>query len=423
MTMSPVPAAPPVGYWGALRAMPPQALAFVFAAGVVSVSVFGMYLVLLNLYLLRLGYGPEFIGLVQGSGIFAIVALSMPASAAGRRWGLHWLIVGGISAASVALVGLSLADLAPESIRSVWILAFNLAGTSALTLHYVNSSPYQMAISTEADRAYQFSLRWVFVSFGAFAGSVLAGFLPDAFALLPGVQPDSAEAFRFAMLTGAVLLLLAPLAMMAAGRSQVTQASSPRETSGHLPLRLLAATALVMLLSSACMAAGRTFANVYLDSALAVPTPRIGLIVAIGHVMGVPCALLMPRLVKHLGANSTAALGFLGAALMMVPLALVPHWAAAGAALVVLNALGAVVEPVFSMFTLSLVRDSWRPAMAGVTITSASASYAVISLAGGYVIAGPGFAFFFLVAGALSLLGVAIFRLLSVRGSLFKRPI
>ena len=100
MTMSPAPAAPPDGYWGALRAMPPQALAFVFAAGVVSVSIFGMYLVLLNLYLLRLGYGPEFIGLVQGTGIFAIVALSMPASAAGRRWGLHGLIVGGISAAS-----------------------------------------------------------------------------------------------------------------------------------------------------------------------------------------------------------------------------------------------------------------------------------------------------------------------------------
>ncbi|MCY4110282.1 MAG: hypothetical protein OXG11_14815, partial [Chloroflexi bacterium] len=62
MTISPAPAVPAVGYWGALRAMPQQALAFVFAAGVVSVSVFGMYLVLMNLYLLRLGYGPEFIG-------------------------------------------------------------------------------------------------------------------------------------------------------------------------------------------------------------------------------------------------------------------------------------------------------------------------------------------------------------------------
>ena len=95
---------------------------------------------------------------MQGTGIFAIVALSMPASAAGRRWGLHGLIVGGMSAASLALVALSLADLAPEAIRSAWILLFNLAGTSALTLHYVNSSPYQMAISTEADRTYQFSL-------------------------------------------------------------------------------------------------------------------------------------------------------------------------------------------------------------------------------------------------------------------------
>ena len=423
MTTSPMPAAPPAGFRSALRAMPPQARAFVFAAGVVSVSIFGMYLVLLNLYLLRLGYGPEFVGLVQGTGIFAIAALSMPASAAGRRWGLHGLIVGGISAGSLALVALSLADLAPESIRSAWILVFNLAGTSALTLFYVNSSPYQMAISTEADRTYQFSLRWVFVSLGAFAGSVLAGFLPDAFTLLPGVEADSAEAFRFAMLTGSLLLLLAPLAMMAAGPSQVTQASARREASDPAPLKLLAAIALVMLLCSACMAAGRTFANIYLDSPLAVSTPRIGLIVAIGHIMGAPGALLIPKLVRHAGGGGTAALGFLGAALMMLPLALIPHWAAAGVALVVLNALGAIVEPAFSIFTLSLVRDSWRPAMAGVTITSGSASYGFISLAGGYVIAGPGFAFFFLAAGALSLLGVAVFRLLSVRGNLFRLPI
>ena len=400
--------------------MPPQALAFVFAAGVVSVSIFGMYLVLLNLYLLRLGYGPEFIGLVQGTGIFAIAVLSVPASAAGGRWGLHGVIVTGIFASSLALVALSLADLTPESIRAAWILLFNLASTAALTLHYVNSSPYQMAISTEADRAYQFSLRWVFVSLGAFAGSVLAGFLPDAFALFPGVEPDSAEAFRFAMLTGSLLLLLAPLAMMAAGSSQVTQASARREASDPAPLKLLAAIALIMLLASACMAAGRIFANVYLDSALAVSTPRIGLIIAIGHIMGVPGALLMPKLVRHAGGGNTTLLGFLGASLMMLPLALIPHWAAAGVALVVLNALGAIVEPAFSMFSLILVRDSWRPTMAGVTITSGSASYGFISLAGGYVIAGPGFAFFFLAAGALSLLGVAVFRLLSVRGNLFK---
>ena len=400
--------------------MPVQARAFMFAAGVVSVSIFGMYLVLLNLYLLRLGYGPEFIGLVQGTGIFAIAALSVPASAVGRRWGLHRMIVTGLSIGSLALVGLSLADLAPEWIRSAWILVFNLAGTSALTLFYVNSSPYQMAISTEADRAHQFSLRWVFISLGAFAGSVLAGLLPDAFAVLPGVEPDSAEAFRLAMLTGSLLLLLAPLAMLAAGPARATEVSARPGTPASAPLKLFAAIAVVMLLCTACMAAGRIFANIYLDSALAVSTPRIGLIVAIGHIMGVPGALLMPRLVKHAGTGNTAALGFLGAALMMLPLALIPHWAAAGVALVVLNAIGAIVEPAFSIFTLGLVRDSWRPAMAGVTITFGSASYGFISLAGGYVIAGPGFAFFFLAAGALSLLGVAVFRLLSVRGNLFK---
>ena len=393
---------------------------FVAASGLVALTIFGLYSVLLNLYLLRLGYGPEFIGLVQGTGIMAISVLSMPASAAGRRWGLNRVIIAGLSAGSLALVALSLSDLAPESIRAAWILVFNFAGTTAMTMYYVNSNPYQMAITTEADRTYHFAIRWAMVSLGGFVGSMFAGFLPGVFTLIPGVEPDSAGAFRLALLTGALLLLLAPLAMFAGRPPHAARATARRGPSEPAPLKLFAAIALVVLLWTASMAVGRTFFNIYMDSALTVSTPRIGLVIAAAQITAAPAALLMPRLVRRAGRGNASALGFLVAALTMLPLALIPNWAAAGAALMVLSVIGAIVEPAFSMFTLSLVPDSWRPAMAGVTITSGAASFGLISLAGGYVIAGLGYGFLFLGAAGVSVIGVALFWLLFVRGSRFE---
>ncbi len=59
----------------------------------------GVYSILLNLYLLRLGHGPRFIGLVNAAGQFAFITISIPAGVMGRRWGRvaslswAWLVV------------------------------------------------------------------------------------------------------------------------------------------------------------------------------------------------------------------------------------------------------------------------------------------------------------------------------------------
>ncbi len=396
-----------------------DARVFLAASGIHAIVIFGIYVVLLNLYFLRLGYGPEFIGIVQGTGILAIGVLSVPAGAAGRRWGLRRVIIGGLFGGSASLVALALSDMAPESIRVPWIVALNLGATSAMTLYYVNHGPYQMSISTEADRTYQFSLRWAFVSLGAFAGSMLAGFLPGFFGAFAGVGPDSPAAFRLSLLTASLLLLIAPLAMLTARPSPEALPHAQRTRPEPAPLRLFAAIAVVVLLWTASIGAGRTFFNLYLNSALGVSTPQIGLLVAAGQLMSVPAALLLPVLIRRVGRGNAAGLGFLGSALTMLPLALIPNWGAAGAAFMILSVFAAIIEPAFSMFSLTLVSDSWRPAMSGVATTFSAASFGLIALAGGYVIAGFGYEILFLAAGGISAIGVVLFWLLFLRGSQF----
>jgi MFS family permease len=57
----------------------------------------GIYTVLLNLYLLRLGYGPEFIGLVNAVGLLALALFFLPAGAITRRWGLRRAMIAGLA--------------------------------------------------------------------------------------------------------------------------------------------------------------------------------------------------------------------------------------------------------------------------------------------------------------------------------------
>ncbi|MBT5327347.1 MAG: hypothetical protein HOL51_14620, partial [Gemmatimonadetes bacterium] len=59
-------------------------LVSVMASGV---CYMGLYFLLINLYLLRLGYGLEFIGVFVSTGAFSFAISSLPAGIVGRRFG------------------------------------------------------------------------------------------------------------------------------------------------------------------------------------------------------------------------------------------------------------------------------------------------------------------------------------------------
>jgi MFS family permease len=60
---------------------------YLLSRTMVGFGYFCLYSVLFNLYLLRLGYGPGFVGLVNAVGFLTNALFSLPAGALGRRWG------------------------------------------------------------------------------------------------------------------------------------------------------------------------------------------------------------------------------------------------------------------------------------------------------------------------------------------------
>jgi MFS family permease len=86
----------------------------------------------------------------------------------------------------------------------------------------------------------------------------------------------------------------------------------------------------------------------------------------------------------------------LGTGLSLLPLALLPHWAAAGLGNLGVIALAAIWMPAFQVYQMELVSSRWRSLAYGIVSMAMGFTFASISLIGGYVAAEWGYRSLFL---------------------------
>src|SRR5437763_6343971 len=88
--------------WGVLRPFNRSIHLWLLAFAAAGFTYFGVQAVLFNLYLLRLGFEPQFIGLLIGSGQLVFALAALPSGELGRRVGVR-----GAFAAGMVLLGLA----------------------------------------------------------------------------------------------------------------------------------------------------------------------------------------------------------------------------------------------------------------------------------------------------------------------------
>jgi MFS family permease len=394
-------------YWQTLRLFSRDLRLFLVAAALVGFAWDGVRAVLMNLWLLRLGYGPDFVGLVNAVGAFAFAILCLPAGALGTRWGSRNMLIAGMGLLAAGSWLMPLAEFLAGDWQAGCVLLASILIHAGLSLYLVNGLPFMMGATNLRDRNHAFSVHLAIAPLAAFVGSLIAGALPALFAELLGVPVTDAAVYRYPLWLGALLLTPGVFVLLRTRAATVQpvktpEASPPGSPAERPPYGLMLMMALIMALRFAGRGSVFTFFNVYLDDALAAPTSLVGALAAGAQLLSVPAALVAPLLVGRWGNPRVIVWGMVGIAASTIPLALVPHWTAAGFGFVSSTAFFIVSAGPMRVFSQELVAPRWQATMASAFMMGPGLSYALVSLVGGFAIMSVGYQTVFLVSALLA---------------------
>jgi MFS family permease len=341
-----------------------------------------------------------------GQLVWAIAAL--PAGLASNRLGLRNGRLLGQAVFACALGLMLLVERQPKPLWPLWLIGCQTVMMVGVALITVTISPYLMHVTGEQERRHAFAVFQAIIPATAFAGSLLAGWLPGLFAGMFGMTLDQAAPYRLALWAGPLLILLAMLPLWRADPGKTRVPDVQQATGEPAPVGLLTFFGLVVYLAAIGEGTVRTFFNVYLDAGLAVPPAQIGIIMGLAQLLPIGAALSAPLLMARWGTGYALAGATLGIAASLLLLALVPAvWMVALAYMAVIATV-TVMATTRDLLGQELVTLRWRTTIAGVAMIGLALGWATAGLAGGYLIEEVGYGALYFAGAAAALLAAVL---------------
>lgn len=406
-----------IDYWRSLRRSSRDAKLFLVATTLVSFAVFsGIYPVLFNLYILRLGYGPDFVGLINSLNLLGYAIGCLPAGVLCQRCGVRRTLIWGMWSILIGYGLQPLAEVVPVVARDGWLVISGLVGNLGLALFLTASHPLMMRVTALDERNHVYSARSALSLAAGVVGGLVGGWLPPFFSGGSAAALAQAAPYSWGLLCGAALLVPGLFAVhrldVRLDQKPCDETSVDRQATRGGPWAVglvIGLLALVDLLVLSSEGAGRTFFNVYLDAGLAVPVERIGMMVAMAQLMAIPTVMAMPSLARHWGNGTLVLLNSLAMAAGVGVIALTRTWLGAAIGYVVLLAAAQARVSTSPVFQMSQVPVRAQPIMAAVAGVSLGLCWSLTSAAGGIAIQRYGYAPFFWAVAAVALAGTALF--------------
>ena len=170
----------------------------------------------------------------------------------------------------------------------------------------------------------------------------------------------------------------------------------------------MAVVLLHVCLTRAAWATCQSFCGAYLDTTLRMPTSAIGVLFSIGQLAAIISPLVGPRLASRKGNGWVLMMGSLGLGASMLPIALIPHWAAAGLSRLGVLVITGIWVPAVQVYLMELVPPRWRTLAFGASSMSFSVAFGIASFFGGRIIAAAGYNRAFLIAALVPLAGATL---------------
>ncbi|MCB0127077.1 MAG: hypothetical protein KDE58_32675, partial [Caldilineaceae bacterium] len=228
------------------------------------------------------------------------------------------------------------------------------------------------------------------------------------FATLMQQDVDAPGPYRAALWMGSALALLGLIPLILISPAEPKQHHVKDEPTVPFPFLPVGLLVLHVYLSQLGPASCQFFCSAYMDTTLLLSAAAIGLLTGIGQFTTILAPLLTPRLVARHGNGWTLMATSLGTALSLLPLALIPHWSAAGVGRLGALALAAIWMPALQVFQMELVDPRWRTVTYGIVSMAMGCAYASVGFIVGRVVSGWGYSTLFSLALAMTLLGTVL---------------
>jgi MFS family permease len=312
-------------YLSHLRSFSREARLFLVTLAIfaLATSVPGLFF---NLYLQALGFDRAFIGLTTTVAQLGGAIASIPAAALLDTIGRRRAMITGVLAAIVCATATLLTT------NGLVILAIQVVGGCGIVLYALAVIPLLAEASTPRERTTLFSTVDGISTLASFAGSLIAGGLPIMVATLIHAEPESAQAYRIAMLGSLAVRALGiiPLALIHDDEHKQLTANSPvyrkpRSTLSYFDPRVLLKVetpiwrfALPVLITYTAAALITPFLTLFIKERFAVSDVVLGIVFgSVNLAVGV-CTMLGPFIANVFGRTRAVILGAFFSALCLI---------------------------------------------------------------------------------------------------------
>ena len=315
----------------------------------------GIVAVLLNLYFLKLGLDENFLGstvFVQSLGLGLLV---LPFGMLADRIPKDIMIKAGYFMISLPFTG----------------FMFSKNPTALLVLFGLQSAGFAVAVGSEFPylaenvppeaRAHLFSINMAVYTAGPALGMAAAGYLPKVLGGLTGADPESAAAYRLALLVSAAVFWAGGFAAL---RIRKSPAAEPPKAKGLALKFSRPRTVLGLCLNSSFVALAASmfipFVNVIMNQRFQMPAHVIGWVFMVQNVTISLGVLMVPKLAEKRGNLAGATMLQSLALPAYITLALAPNAGVFVVGYILRGTLANMPAPLIDTFTMESVEANER---------------------------------------------------------------
>jgi len=340
----------------------------------------GMASVIFNLYIIKLGYNEQFLGLIISATMISTGLFAFPAAQVCDRIGSKKsLLLSGVLSTIVLYLLYVLTS-------QEWLLILSLLSGIFSTVPTIIAAPFMVENSTPDDRIYLFSFNFALFVVATVLGMAIGGYLPQVWSSVFGIDGSTITSFRYTLYASLVVAIISIAPLMFLKEKVKVRVESP---DFRTMVKELAASDIVKrLVTISCLiglGAGLIvpFFNVYFNKMLSATPGQIGLIFALAQASMAVGAMAVPYMVSRIGKVRTVSLTYLISIPFLIVLAVSTNLYIAGAAYILRMLFMNMSMPIANSFSMEIVHSEEMASVSSLTSMGNYISIAISSYIAG----------------------------------------